>query len=249
VRGLSGNWLFYRDAGYRVFQIRISKENCDMAKKTESKDFNEFLHETSSQRILLEEYRLLQDRYLSVYNEGVTRLNYFITAASVSIGAILVFGTGNSGMPDIYFRIILVVVLTVLAVINSDICRFLIIRNIYLDFYQRGLARIRHYFVKLDSQIKDYFVTPIIDLPTTYITDTRSGIRRIAQILEGLIVGLDISILLTFVNVSPNNIIAVGCITTILVIVLIEIIAQKQLRNAIQKATSDAKFETKISSK
>ena len=67
-----------------------------------------------------------------------------------------------------------------------------------MDRYERGLARIRHYFIMLDPTIKDYFVTRSIEVPTSNISKNNSGMRRAAQIIEGFLIGLAVTTILTF---------------------------------------------------
>lgn len=205
-----------------------------MAKATENKKQDTISHNESSQQILADEYRLLQGRFLSLRDEGINRLNFFITVASVSIGSLLVFG-GNSNMPPQYFKTILLIVLAVLALVNYDICKFLVSRDVVTDRYERGLARIRNYFVKLDPNISDYFVTNITDKPTNYLIQKNSGMQRTAQILEGFLLGLFAAILSTFSSLAIEFDFAIGCGVAILVFALLEIRAQIKFNRALAR--------------
>ena len=166
-----------------------------MAKKTENKDLVDFSHETSSQRILLEEFRLLQERYSNARSEGVTRLSFFITSTSVALGGVLVFVSGNLTLPVIYTKLIVLATLLFLSSIGLEIYNTLVFRDITTDRYERGLARIRHYFIKLDPQIKEYFVGKVIDIPTNFLIMKNSRMRRSAQLIIGFLLGLASTIL------------------------------------------------------
>ncbi len=211
-----------------------------MPKNPEKKE-SDNLQETPSQRILLEEYRLLQNRYLNLQDEGVTRLNFFITATSVSIGSLLVFG-GSSNFPLLYFKIALLVITGILSVINHYICKFYVHRDTVIDRYDRGLARIRHYFIKMDPALADYFITRTTDIPTGNIVKNTSGMRRAAQLLESFLLGLAATILTTFTTLSAGIDILIGCVAAVFVYLSLEITAQRKYKAAIQTAEKDRKF-------
>jgi len=212
-----------------------------MAKNTENKELDAASRETSSQRILLEEYRLLQSRFLSLRDEGINRLNFFITVASLSIGSILVFGAGNKGIPTEYFKIALVIVSIVLSIVNYDICKFLVSRDIVTDKYERGLARIRNYFVKLEPDIKDRFVTKIMDTPTNYLIKKNSGMQRTAQVLEGFLLGLAATILSTFLILDTLVDILIGCGMAVIVFVVLEVLARTRYNQALKRIEDEIK--------
>src|SRR5512138_41506 len=104
-----------------------------MVKKNQPDMQGDWKAETPSQRILLEEYRLLQSRFIDLQSEGLTRMNFFITAASVSIGSFLIFGSSN--LPPLYFKITLLIIIALLSIIDIYICRFFISREIVADKY------------------------------------------------------------------------------------------------------------------
>jgi hypothetical protein len=197
--------------------------------------------ETSSQRILLEEYRLIENRYLRIRNEAVIRMNFFITSASVALGGVLVFASGNN-MPFIYFRLVLLVALIVLSAIGLDIFFFLIGRDIESDRYERGLARIRQYFVKLDPAIRDYFMNDIVDIPTRYIVRKLSGIRTALQIIECFLLGLGLTIAYTFLSIDTETLLLVGGIAAILIFIILELVARSMLAAAVKGAEKEIRF-------
>jgi hypothetical protein len=210
-----------------------------MAKTTENKKQDLPSNQEASRQILADEYRLLQDRFLSLRDEGINRLNFFITVTSVSLGSLLIFGASN--MPLQYFKITLLIVLAVLALVNFDICKFLVSRDVVTDRYERGLARIRSYFVKLDPTVGDYFVTNITDKPTNYLIQKNSGMQRTAQILEGFLLGLFSAILATFSSLAIEIDFAIGCGVAIFVYLILEIRAQIKFNKALALVKKDIK--------
>ncbi len=206
-----------------------------MAKKTETTNKDTLLPETSSQRILLEEFQFLQNQYLHNRDQGITRMNFFITATSVAIGGVLVFGSNNSNLPLQYFKLILLFTLVLLCIIGLDLYNYLINRDISADRSERGLARIRKYFINLDPKIKGYFITRYSDAPTKYLTYRGSGIRRTSQVIESFLLGLITTILLTFTLLIPEVVISGGFIAALLAYLILEINAHRRLGAALRK--------------
>ena len=213
-----------------------------MVKKTENKGLDRFSLETSSQRILLEEYRLLQERYSNARSEGVTRLNFFITSASIALGGVLVFVSGKMALPLVYIKLIVLVTLILLSIIGLEIHNTLVFRDITTDRYERGLARIRHYFIKLDPQIKEYFVGKVTDIPTNFLIMKNSRMRRSAQIIIGFLLGLALTIIASFLPLPPEVDISIGIISVGIIYLILEISARRRLGNALQIAQKEVRF-------
>jgi len=216
-----------------------------MVKKTEIKDKAPISPESPSQRILLEEYRSIHSEYLNRRDEGVTRLNFFITAASVLLGGALVLA-GASSFPIVYFKLILLSAIFILIVIGLEICNFLVYRDIASDRDIRGLARIRNYFTKLDPELEDYFVTSTSDTPTGYISRNSSGMRRVAQVIVGFLFGLASAILSTFLFLSLVVNIAIGAGITILVVLVLGLNARRKFKRALESVERNIKFSKKV---
>jgi hypothetical protein len=210
-----------------------------MDRKNKSRDIR--LEETSSQRILLEEYRALNADYLNLRSEGVNRVNFFITALSVVLGGVLVIASSNP-LPRLYFEFLLSTAALILASIGFEIHGYLIHREISSALLMRGLARIRNYFVKLDPQLRDYFVTKIVDTPTGSLVHKRSGLRRTIQIIEGFLVGLIVAVLSTLLPISPVVNVGFGLVVTVLTITLLEFKARRKLNQAFESAIAEMKF-------
>ena len=210
-----------------------------MDRKNKPRDIS--LEETSSQRILLEEYRALNADYLNLRSEGVNRVNFFITALSVVLGGVLVIAS-NTTLPILYFKFILSTAALILASIGFEIHGYLIHREISSALLMRGLARIRNYFVKLDPQIRDHFVTKVADTPTGSLIHKRSGLRRTIQIIEGFLVGLIVAVLSTLLPISQGVNVGFGVGVTVLTITLLEFKARRKLNQAFESAIAEMKF-------
>ena len=198
--------------------------------------------ESSSERILLEEYQFLYTQYMNRRTEAVTRINFFITAASVSLGGVLVFGSGNANLSFLTFKSVLLAALIILFTIGIEIHTYTIHRDITSDREARGLARIRRYFIELDPQLENYFVNYVTDAPTGYLVKNTSGMRRVMQIIESFLMGLVLTILSTFVANSPLVYLAIGVGGTIVTYMVFDAISRRRFRIALQHAKREAKF-------
>ncbi|HXQ39111.1 MAG TPA: hypothetical protein VN843_34245 [Anaerolineales bacterium] len=213
-----------------------------MAKKLPIKNLDDVTRE-SSQRILLEEYRLLENRFDQNRNQGITRMNFFITSTSVLLGSVLVFGSRDTVSLQ-YLRLILLVALIVLSAIGLDVYIWLIQRDISADRYERGLARIRYYFLRLDPGIEDYFINNTFDIPTRNLVRKSSGVRGAAQIVESFLLGLVAMLLSTFLSVTIEVSISIGASSAVLIFSLLEASARIRLNKALKIAEDNIKFKS-----
>jgi hypothetical protein len=218
-----------------------------MAKKIVTNDLdNKMYPETSSQRMLLEEYRALHGDYIQQKSEGITRMNFFITAMSVVLGGVLVFASNITATMIPYFRLILLGAIFILATIGLDVDSFLIQRNIDIDRDIRGMARIRNYFVKLDPNLEMVFVNDIRDISTDYLVVKGSGMRRSAEVIVGFLIGIALIVLSSYFPLTLKNNFVMGISVTLCTALFLEfrahrildkerINAQKFNRNVTQK--------------
>jgi len=220
-----------------------------MTKKLVTKDLNDLTFETSSQHILLEEYRALHSDYIQQRSEGVTRMNFFVTAISVILGGILIFASGNNATMIFYFRHVLLAALIILTTIGIDVYLFLIQRNIDIDQDIRGMARVRIYFVKHDPGLEKFFVTGIYDSPSKHITNKGSGMRRSAEIIVSFLVGIALVTLSSYFPLTLEINIAIGVSMTILTALLLDLFAQRKLGKALSDAQKEMKFNINVTPK
>ncbi len=219
-----------------------------MAKKIVTSDLDNHL-ETSSQRILLEEYRALHVDYIQQRGEGITRMNFFITAMSVVLGGVLVFASSTTAMTIPYFRLILLGALLILAAIGLDIDSFMIQRNIDLDRDIRGMARIRNYFVKLDPDSENFLVNDTHDTPTDYLVVKGSGMRRSAEVIVGFLIGIALIVLSSYFPLTLEINFVIGTGATILTALFLEIRAHRILSKARSDAQNYMKFKGNVTGK
>ena len=127
-----------------------------------------------SSDFMLEEYKMLRERFHSLRSEGVNRLNFFITLTSVVVGGVLVWGSSNNVSP-VLFKSVLLVALLLLASVGLDVFWFMVTRHRATDKVQRGMNRVRRYFVECDPSLTPYFCAKIRGYqihPCTLTTET-----------------------------------------------------------------------------
>ena len=203
-----------------------------MAKLKDTRVSKNLTPNSSSENILLEEYRALQGDYIQQRGEGVTRMNFFITAMSVILGGVLVFVSGNNTTMISDFKLVLLVAFTIMITIGIDVYGFLTQRNINIDRDLRGMARIRSYFVNLDSDLENYFMNGIHDTPTDFLIAKGSGMRRSTEIIVGFLAGFASAILSSYYVASLEINIMIATIFTILTVSFLEYFARRKLGKA-----------------
>lgn len=184
-----------------------------MAKKVETQVHKNSTSSTSSQSILLEQYRALNSDYIQQRGEGVTRMNFFMAAMSVVLGGALVFASGNNATMISDFRLVLLAALIILTTIGIDVYSFLIQRNIDIDRDIRGMARVQSYFVYLDPVLENFFVNGIHAAPTDFLTAKGFGMRRSAEIIIGFLLGFISAILSSYFRFTLEIDIVIGMVT------------------------------------
>jgi hypothetical protein len=145
-----------------------------------------------SKEFLLEEYKALESRSQNYGIEGVSRLNAYLILASVLCGSALFFLGNNINLSSIIAQPMLAVVMILLTSVGFDTWFYILKRQVVSDKIERGLARIRHYFVERDETISKYLVNSINDDPTSYIeSQNRSNdVMRIVQKIQAFTLSL-----------------------------------------------------------
>ena len=220
-----------------------------MAKIVESQVHKNITSSTSSQSILLEEYRALHGDYIQQRSEGITRMNFFITALSVVLGGVLIFASKTNATTFPYFSLVLLAALLILATIGLDVDSFLIQRNIDIDRDIRGMARVRNYFVNLDPGLKIFLVNDIYDTPTDHLVVKGSGMRRSAEIIVGFLIGIALTVLSTYFPLALEINIMIGVSVTILTALFLEFSAQRKLGKALRDAQKEMKLNINVTEK
>jgi hypothetical protein len=205
----------------------------------------ERLQNNSSREFLLEEYKALESRFQTYRVEGVSRLNSYLTLTSVLGGAGLFFLGNNANLPSITSQPILIAVMILLSSVGYDTWFYIVIRQITSDKIERGLSRIRHYFIERDETISRYLVNSINDDPTSFIKSQNraSGVRRTVLTIQAFTLSVAF---VSFVNLIMPQIrswlIIVGIAVFIFDFVLFEYLGKKRFARAQERVTKESVF-------
>lgn len=195
-----------------------------------------------SQSILLQEYQALHEDYLHQRSEGVTRVNFYITAMSVILGGALVFASSKNSLVDVYLRPVLISATVLLFVIGRDVYNYLVQRDLATDRAIRGMARVRHYFVKVNPELKNYFINNIYDTPSGYLVAKNSGMRRTTEVILGFLLGISLAVIFSYFFSNTMICFAVGVFSGAMAALFFEVMARRRLEKALQKAEKDIRF-------
>ena len=220
-----------------------------MAKKIETRVRRNSTSSTSSQSILLEQFRALNSDYIQQRGEGVIRMNFFIAAISVVLGSALVFASRNNQTMIPHFRLVLLSALVILATIGLDVYSFLIQRNIDIDRDIRGMARVKTYFVNLDPGLENFFVNGIHDTPTDFLTTKGFGMRWSAEIIMGFLLGFIFAVLSSDFPLALEVDILIGVSMGIFTTLLLENNARRHLEKARRKAERELNLTKNVTAK
>ena len=207
-----------------------------MPRKTTKQD------DTSSPEFMLEEYKMLRERYHSVRSEGINRVNLLFTVTSAVLGGILLLDSKNSSFSSSFFQLILIVLLSILAVVAHDIFLFMVARDRVSDRVERGMARIRRYFVERDNKLKDFITYPISDNPTHNLSRPSMGLRRSVQVIESFVITLIICVIANFFMLQFEIILIIGGVGFILIFFLLHFTSRRTLRKEMESVERFMKF-------
>lgn len=194
----------------------------------------------ASAEFMLEEYKMLRERFHSLRNEGVSRLSFFVALTSAVIGGVLILG---SNLPLVTFRLMLLAAIVLLASVGIDVVQFMITRDDVTDRVERGMSRVRRYFVEHDPSLKNFIIFPYCDEPTNYITKLSVlGIRRTALTVQSFTVGLAVGIIADWLNMRFEASVVLGLVAFGVNFLIWEQIAKRKFIRALVRAESDRRF-------
>lgn len=197
--------------------------------------------DAASHEFMLQEYKMLQERFQSLREEGIKRLTFFVTLTSAVIGGLLIIGNGMSQSP-VPLKLLWLVALTLLAIIGSGLFRLMPFREASLDRVVRGMNRVRRYFIEHDPALSNYVIYPYHDEPTGYLTEPNSGLRQAAQTMQSFLLGFAIGIVVDLLNIRLEIAVTVGLAIFILDFLFLERSARRVLTHGLAQAKSDVRF-------
>jgi hypothetical protein len=192
---------------------------------------------------LFAEYNELSAELNRLRDEGMKRLNFFVTMTTSVLGG-LAFLSGWRTISTFQFQLIAIVALMFLLIVGWGTFRFSIYRDIDMDFQIRSIARIRRYFVNLDPKVRIFLSEgKDDDEPTRYLTGEnvsafRTTTHTIISFLFSAVFGL-------FANIFLDNLVisvVIGWVGFGLVFFVIDSYIKSMFRRALENAKKSIQF-------
>ncbi len=184
-------------------------------------------------QFLLEEYKQLDNERIRLRDEGIARLNFFLTLTSAVLGGIVLFGQSNASFKIEY---ILLIALIFLSVIGWYTFNFTVDRDINTDRLLRAAGRIRRYFTKKSPDIKAHIMWQDHDEPSKYVTRNNSIVRKIMHAALSLLLALTIGLLLNLATQNAMISILAGVVSFVIFLSGFEFYARRHFRKAAKEA-------------
>lgn len=192
---------------------------------------------------LLAEYNDLNAELNRLRDEGMKRLNFFITMTTSVLGGLAIL-SGWRTIAAFQFHLIAIAALLFLLIVGWGTFRFSIYRDIDIDFQIRSIARIRRYFINLDPNMHKFLSEgKNDDEPTRYITGEnvsafRTTTHTIISFFFSAIIGLVVNMFLDNVLTS----IVIGLIGFPLSFFIIDNYIKSMFKKALENAKKSMQF-------
>lgn len=200
--------------------------------------------EQGTVEFLIAEYNEISEETRRLRQEGIARLNFFITITSSTL-AVLAFLGQSRTMTGVFFQVAAIGVLVLLFFIGWDTFRFTIRRDEYTDFNRRAIARIRRFFATQDPKIQPYLTWQYHDEPTHWVTKNTSNVRLTAQYILSFICALIAGLIFNLIGVSPTRATIIGIVVLIASFITAQSYAAKRFRLAQLEAKETMRFPAK----
>ncbi|OYQ65072.1 hypothetical protein B9G53_08975 [Pseudanabaena sp. SR411] len=190
---------------------------------------------------LIAEYNEIAQETRRLRQEGITRLNFFITITS-SFLAVLVFLSQSKATLGVSFQIAAVGVLLLLLLIGLDTFDHSIRRDVYTDFNVRAMARIRCFFATQSPEIKQYLTWQYHDEPTLWVTRNNSNVRKTVQYIISSICALTVGLMINLIGANPIISTIVGGVVLVVAFIGFRGYASKRFKQASIDAEKSTRF-------
>ena len=199
-------------------------------------------------KFLLTEYSEVFEEYRRVREEGVRRLQFFVTLVTAILGGLVILFQ-FVGSSWIVFQISSIIFVFILLVLGWDIFRYLLSRDRSSDFNMRAMGRIRRYFVDHNLEISDYLVWDADDEPSFFINPKRhiSPIITTMVIFMSVLGAFMVGVLSSFYSRQVGLMLIVGSITFFVLNYSLRFYAKKRILKAFTSAQKSVKFPKKKS--
>ncbi len=184
-------------------------------------------------QFLLEEYKQLDNERVRLRDEGIARLNFFLTLTSAVLGGIVLFGQST---PSFKIEYILLIALIFLSIIGWYTFSFTVDRDINTDRLLRAAGRIRRYFTNNSPNIKSHIMWQDHDEPSKYVTSNNSVVRKIMQATLSLLLGLTVGLLINLISRNIVILLSAGVVSFVIFWLNFEFYARRHFKKAVKDA-------------
>jgi hypothetical protein len=129
---------------------------------------------------LIAEFNEISQETRRLRQEGVARLNFFVTITSSILGVLIFLSQGKTTSGS-SLQVAAIGLLFLILLVGLDTFNFLISRDVSTDLNIRATGRIRRFFSTQSPEIQKYLTWRCNDEPTPWITNNNSGVRRTIQ--------------------------------------------------------------------
>jgi hypothetical protein len=191
---------------------------------------------------MIAEYSEVFQEHRRLRDEGIKRLNFFVTLSTAVLGGLVLLSEISSFMQSA-FRWIVLLSIFLLLILGWDVYRYLVSREISSDFNMRTMGRIRRFFIGDDPRIADYFLWNTHDEPSIYVKkrSLSSLITTISFFLSALL-AFGVGVLLSFYLSRLEPVFGVGILVFVAGTLLLRTSAQKRIKSAGEQALASMKF-------
>ncbi len=191
---------------------------------------------------LIAEYSEIFQEYRRLRDEGIKRLDFFVTLTTAVLGGLVVLSEiSTSIQPTLPWIAVLSIFL--LLILGWDIYRYLVTRETSSDFNMRAMGRIHRFFIGNDPLIADYFMWKTDDEPSIYVRkkSLSSLITTMSFFLSALL-AFGIGVLLSFFSSRWELVFGVGLLVFLTGAFLLRADAKKRIKKAGEEAYASRKF-------
>lgn len=196
---------------------------------------------SNSVEFLIAEYNQISEETRRLRNEGLNRLNFFITVTSSILGG-LVLLTQINATSSFILQWISLAALIFLTLIGWNTFRFTISRDINTDLNLRAMGRIRRFFIDHDPPLDAYLTWPATDEPTGWVTRNTSNLRGTTQSILALLLALSAGLIAYLIGGNLFWAGPVGLIGFIISLTSLILYARKRFAVAAKLAQATVRF-------
>ncbi len=190
---------------------------------------------------LIAEYSELSEEIRRLREQGINRLNFFITLTSAIVAGLVLLGQSGS-TSTAFLQLVALGAFLFLLLSGWYILESAIARDVSSDFHIRATGRIRRFFVDHYPLSEKYLMWQSHDEPTGLVTKNTSVVRRTLQSVLSLLCALSVALITNLITSDLKMSITVGMVGFVIAFLSFESYARKQYKKASDSAYKSVIF-------